>query len=337
MKATLTEYSINNNIINLISEISNLLGKASVISQMNKNPTLRRKNRIRTIYSSLSIEQNTLSIEQVTAVIDGKHVLAPIKDIEEVKNAYEIYSLLDTLNPFNVEDLLKAHKVMMKGLTYDYGEFRQKPVGVVDSNTGEIIHFGTLPQYVPDLINKLLLWVKESEVHPLIKGCLFHYEFEVIHPFSDGNGRIGRLWHTLIMSKWNSIFAYLPIESIIQQKQQEYYKSINNCNYTNDATEFIEFMLNSIYTALAQAIDTSCSIDTKSEQDEEQDKEQLVKNLLKFCKSPKSRLEMQEYLGITSRKVFSSKYLKPLLESKKIQMTIPDKPNSKYQKYVTVE
>lgn len=257
MKATLCEYSINNNIINLVSDISNLLGIASVTSQMNKNPTLRRKNRIRTIYGSLSIEQNTLTLEQVTAVIDGKHILAPIKDIEEVKNAYEIYSFLDSLNPFNIEDLLKSHKIMMKGLVNDCGEFRQKPVGVIDSATGEIIHIGTLPQYVPESVAKLLKWVDESDIHPLIKGCLFHYEFELIHPFSDGNGRIGRLWHTLIMSKWNPIFAYLPVESIIHEKQQEYYNAINNSNNSGDATEFVEFMLNSIKLALSEAVDFS--------------------------------------------------------------------------------
>ena len=200
-------FSITNQIIAQIAEIAELTGRISEKTQLNKTPTLRRKNRIRTIYSSLAIEQNTLTIEQVTAVLNGKHVLAPPKDIEEVKNAYEIYEYLEQLDPYKINDLLKAHGIMMRGLIEEAGEFRSRPVGVADSKTGEIIHFGTLPQYVPDLIEQLLTWTKETEVHPLVKSCVFHYEFELIHPFSDGNGRIGRLWHTLILSKWNAIFT----------------------------------------------------------------------------------------------------------------------------------
>lgn len=250
-------FSITNKIIGQVAEIAELIGRISEKSHLNKNPMLRRKNRIRTIYSSLAIEQNILTVEQVTAVLDGKHILAPPKDIEEVKNAYEIYEYLEQLDPYSTDDLLKAHGVMMRGLVDEAGEFRSRPVGVVDSKTGEVIHFGTLPQYVPDLICQLQQWTKETDVHTLIKGCVFHYEFELIHPFSNGNGRMGRLWHTLILSKWNPLFAWLPVESMIHQKQQDYYQVINYCNNACESTKFIEFMLDSIIEALKEAIETA--------------------------------------------------------------------------------
>lgn len=245
-------YKITNKIITTVADIAELTGKASVVSKLNKNPMLRRENRISTIYSTLAIEQNVLSIEQVTAVLDGKRIIAPPKDIEEVKNAYEIYEHLGSLDPYSVEDLLKAHGVMMRGLVSESGEFRTRPVGVADSRTGQIIHFGTLPNYVPESVENLLLWAKDSDLHMLIKSCIFHYEFELIHPFADGNGRMGRLWHTLMLSKWNELFAWLPVESMIRENQQEYYNAINFCNKACDDTRFIEFMLDTIKQTLEE-------------------------------------------------------------------------------------
>ena len=245
-----------NQMIDYVAEIAELVGKLSAVSSLSANPTLRRSNRIKTIHGSLAIEQNTLSLEQVTAVLNGKHVLAPPKDIAEVKNAYEIYERLDELDPYSVDDLLTSHGIMTRGLVEESGIFRTRPVGVVDSE-GHVLHFGTLPQYVPDLIMELLDWVKTSEVHMLIRSCVFHYELELIHPFADGNGRVGRLWHTLLLSKWNSAFAWLPVESIIHDRQQEYYAAINASNEAGESTEFIEFMLSAIKTSLIEAIDTS--------------------------------------------------------------------------------
>lgn len=213
---------------------------------------MRRTNRIRTIYSSLAIEQNTLSLEQVTAVLNGKHVLAPPKDIAEVKNAYEIYEMMDSLDPYSMDHLLNAHAVMTKGLIQESGCFRSGPVGVVDKQ-GNILHFGTLPDYVPGLVAELLDWIRTSDYHPLIKSCVFHYELELIHPFSDGNGRIGRLWHTLILARWKPIFAWLPVESIIHDRQQEYYDAINRSNAEGESTAFIDFMLSAIEEALLEA------------------------------------------------------------------------------------
>lgn len=270
-------FQINSNIINLVADISELSGQISVNSKLTNSPQLRRTNRIKTIYSSLAIEQNTLTIEQVTDVIAGKRILAPPKDIAEVKNAYEIYDCLDSLNPYDVNDLLHAHGVMVRDLVSDAGEFRTKPVGVVDSN-GNILHFGTLPAYVPQLVCDLLDWVKNDSLHILIKSCVFHYEFELIHPFSDGNGRIGRLWHTLLLSTWNPMFAWLPIESIIHNKQSEYYEAINKSNNNADSTVFIEFMLGAIKSALLDVTESSSAKTDKASNREKVIKEYLISN-----------------------------------------------------------
>ena len=249
-------FEITNRMIDYVAETAELLGKLNVTNALSSNPTLRRSNRIRTIHGSLAIEQNTLSLEQVTAVLNGKHVLAPPKDIAEVKNAYEIYERLDELDPYSVEDLLTAHGIMTRGLVEESGMFRTRPVGVVDSE-GHVLHFGTLAQYVPDLVMELLDWAKTSEVHMLIRSCVFHYELELIHPFADGNGRVGRLWHTLLLSKWNPAFAWLPVESIIHDRQQEYYDAINASNDAGESTVFIEFMLSAIKASLIDAIQVS--------------------------------------------------------------------------------
>ena len=246
-------FEITETALSDVMEISELVGKISSTQNLSTSPILRRQNRIRTIYSSLAIEQNTLSLEQVTAVLSGKRVLAPPKDIAEVKNAYEIYDHLAELNPYSIDDLLLAHRTMMQGLVREAGEFRSRPVGVVDSN-GNVLHFGTLPQYVPSLMEELVQWTESSPFPLLIKSCVFHYEFEVIHPFADGNGRIGRLWHTLLLSKWNPLFAWLPIESIIYDHQPEYYAAINQSNAQGEGTAFIEFMLGIIKEALQEAI-----------------------------------------------------------------------------------
>ena len=256
MKNKKPPFEITNVIIDYVAEIAELVGRLTSTNQLSANPTLRRTNRIRTIHGSLAIEQNTLTLEQVTAVLNGKKVLAPPKDIAEVKNAYEIYERLDELNPYSVDDLLTAHGIMTWGLVDESGVFRSKPVGVVDQE-GHVLHFGTLPQYVPDLVMELLDWVKNNDVHMLIRSCVFHYEFELIHPFADGNGRVGRLWHTLLLSKWNPAFVWLPVESIIHDRQQEYYAAINASNDAGESTVFIEFMLAAIKASLIDAISTS--------------------------------------------------------------------------------
>ena len=256
MKNKKPPFEITNTMIESVAEIAELMGRLSSTKRLSGNPTLRRSNRIRTIHGSLAIEQNTLSLEQVTAVLNGKHVFAPPKDIAEVKNAYEIYERMEELDPYCADDLLTAHGIMMRGLVEESGMFRTRPVGVVNQE-GEILHFGTLPQYVPDLLMELLDWVKNSDVHMLIKSCVFHYEFELIHPFADGNGRLGHLWHTLLLSKWKPAFAWLPVEPIVHDRQEEYYAAINDSNNAGESTQFIEFMLSAIKASLIEAIKTS--------------------------------------------------------------------------------
>lgn len=265
MRSKKPPFEITNTILDEIAEIAELVGHVNASFGLSTNPTLRRTNRIRTIYSSLAIEQNTLSLEQVTAVLNGKHVIAPPKDIAEVKNAYEIYEIMDSLDPYSVDDLLRAHGVMTKGLIEESGCFRSRPVGVVDKQ-GNILHFGTLPDYVPGLVVELLDWVRDSEFHMLIKSCVFHYELELIHPFSDGNGRIGRLWHTLLLTQWKPMFAWLPVESMIHDRQDEYYQAINRSNNEAGSTIFIEFMLSVIKEALLEAVQTGSAENRSTEE-----------------------------------------------------------------------
>lgn len=251
-----TPFEITTSMLDKVVEIAELVGRVNATVGLRANPTLRRTNRIRSVYSSLAIEQNTLNLEQVTAVLNGKRVLAPPKDIAEVKNAYEIYEMMDKLNPYSVDDLLDAHAVMTRGLTAESGCFRSGSVGVVDQN-GNVLHFGALPDYAPGLTKELLEWVRTSQIHMLIKSCVFHYELEVIHPFADGNGRIGRLWHTLLLTQWKPLFAWLPVESMIHDRQEEYYAAINQSNFDGESTAFIEFMLSVIQDTLEEAVQAS--------------------------------------------------------------------------------
>ena len=297
MKNKQPPFQITNKIIDDVSEISEQIGRLSAHNHLSANPNLRRTNRIRTIYGSLAIEQNTLSLEQVTAVLNGKHVLAPPKDIAEVKNAYEIYERLDELDPYSVDDLLTAHGIMTRGLVDESGMFRTRPVGVVNQD-GQVVHLGTLPQYVPDSVTELLDWTKHSDLHMLIKSCVFHYEFELIHPFADGNGRVGRLWHTLLLSKWNPTFAWLPVESIIHDRQQEYYNAINASNDAGESTAFIEFMLSAIKASLIEATEMSDDMS-----DEKTDKKTLrLKKIEQFLRTHEyiMNAEVRELCGVSA-------------------------------------
>lgn len=244
-------FEITKSMLTDVAEISEMVGRLST-EKLSSSPVLRRTNRIRTIQGTLAIEQNTLSVEQVTAVLNGKHVIAPPRDIAEVRNAYTVYETLDEFDPYSVDSLLAAHGVMMHGLIDEAGLFRSGPVGVADQK-GNILHMGTLPRYVPESVERLLEWLQQSDLPMIIKSCIFHYEFELIHPFADGNGRMGRLWHTLLLTTWDPLFAWLPVESVIHNRQQEYYNAINSSNNAGESTDFIEFMLSAIKAALAEA------------------------------------------------------------------------------------
>lgn len=246
-------YTLTNRMMNSVADISQLVGQISAFDKLSPNPQLRRISRMKSIHSSLAIEANTLTLEQVTAVLDGKRVLAPPKDIHEAQNAYEAYDALSAMDPYSLDDLLMAHKFMMDGLIKDAGCFRTGNVGVFDGE--RLIHAGTPARYVPEVMRDLFGWLKGADVHPLVASCVFHYEFEFIHPFSDGNGRTGRLWHSLLLQNWQSVFAWLPVESLVAQHQQEYYKALGDSGASGgDSTAFVEFMLDMIEKTLAEAV-----------------------------------------------------------------------------------
>ena len=230
--------------------IGELVGIVSVDAGLSPDPHLRRESRIRTVYSSLAIEQNTLSLDQVSDVVNGRRVLGPPKDIREVQNAYDAYEQMAAFDPCSLEDLLAAHRLMMQDLVPEAGRFRSGNVGVY--RQGQLIHAGTPAAYVPEVMAQLFDWLRQSPQHPLIKSCIFHYEFEFIHPFSDGNGRTGRFWQSLLLQRWKPLFAWLPVETLIHERQAGYYEALNAANTQGEATVFVEFMLSVIRDALLE-------------------------------------------------------------------------------------
>lgn len=232
-------FQITEKMLVLVHHIAELLTKYSI----ERRPLLLRKeNRIRSIQSSLAIENNSLTLEQVTDVIEGRRVLGPPKDIHEVQNAYETYERVFSMDPYQVEDFLEAHRLLTHGLVKHPGQFRLRDVGVYDTS-GRVVHIGARSQFVTSLVEELFSWAKNSDLLDLVKSCLVHFELEMIHPFEDGNGRMGRLWQRLILSRWNPLFEWLPIESVIHTHQQGYYDALAISNQENDATVFVEFML----------------------------------------------------------------------------------------------
>lgn len=315
----------------LIAEISEQVGRITVLQEGAVNPHLRRENRIRTIHSSLAIEHNSLSLDQVTAILDGKRVLGNPNEIREVQNAYEAYELMLQLDPASVNDLLKAHKLMMNGLVPENGRFRSGGVGVFDGDI--LIHMAPPASLVPEHIQNLFNWYQQSELHPLIKSAVFHYEFEFIHPFADGNGRIGRMWHSLLLGKWKDLFFWLPIEELIQSRQKEYYEALGTADSQADSAGFVELMLEIIRDSLKEVTVLSRSTDQASDQVTDQDKSPVERLLLVLGDNTLSAIEIMEQLGLSHRPTFRKNYLNPALEQNLIEYTIPDKPNSKYQKY----
>lgn len=243
-------FTVSSEAINLIAEISGLIERYAIRLEQEDGLRLRKANRIKTIHSSLAIEGNTLTEGEVRDIIDGKNVVAPIKQIQEVKNAIATYELYPTLNPFSVKDLLKAHGVMMQALVDDAGRFRRGGVGVFGEQG--LVHMAPPADRVPMLMNDLFDWLKTSKDHLLIRSCVFHYEFEFIHPFIDGNGRTGRLWQSLILGKLHPMFEHLPVENMVYANQQAYYDAITASTKAAQSGPFIDFMLGEIYKTLKE-------------------------------------------------------------------------------------
>ena len=293
-------FTMTNEITALLVEVSDLAGRISVTAGA-ATPVLRRQNRVRTIYSSLAIEQNTLTLDQVTAVLNGKRVLAPPRDIREVQNAYEAYDRLSELDPLSLDDLLKAHRFMMAGLTQEAGLFRSGNVGVFRGD--QLIHAGTPAAYVPEVMAQLFDWLKASPLPLLLKSCIFHYEFEFIHPFSDGNGRMGRLWHSLLLRRWKPFFAWLPVETLIHERQDGYYAALNVSNSSGRSTPFVAFMLTIIRDALKDLQNADVGENVGENVGEKLTRsEEKVLAALKRCPEI-SAGKLAEQLGLTSRQV----------------------------------
>lgn len=320
-------FNITNKMLISSISITEKLGKITSFQSLKRIPILRRNNKIKSIHSSLSIEANSLSLNQVRDVIAGKIVIGSKKEIQEVKNAYRAYALINEFDGYSEQDLLIAHSILTYLINDESGKYRSHGEGVFDGK--KIIFVAPPENMVPLLMKDLFEWLnKDKETPILIKSCIFHYEFVFIHPFGDGNGRTARLWQNVLLTKWNPIFEYIPIESQIQKCQNFYYDKIAICHKNGNLNEFIEFMLIMIDEALDEII---LSIEKESKNISDQ-----VNKLLEIMEPeiPYSSNELMSRLGVKTKETLRSSYLNPAIENGLVRMTIPNKPNSKNQKYI---
>lgn len=313
-------YTITQDILNRVAAISEAIGRLTVLTDQAKSLRLRRINRVRTIRGSLAIEGNTLSEAQITAILEGKRVIAPPREVQEVKNALAAYDRFDAWKPAAEMDLLNAHQILMSGLIDEAGVYRSGGVGVMAGQ--QVIHMAPPANRVPKLMVELFGWLATTNAHPLIASSVFHYEFEFIHPFADGNGRMGRLWQSLILARWNPLFADIPVESLVFEHQAEYYEALQMSTRETDSAPFIDFMLRMILDAVTSAAPQVTPQVTPQ-----------VRELLAVIRGEVDRDALQAALGLSDRKSFRQRYLKPALDGGLIEMTIPAKPNSRLQRY----
>ena len=320
-------FEITNKMLTLSISITEKVGKINSFNSLKRMPILRRNNKIKSIHSSLAIEANSLSLNQVKDVIEGKVVLGPLKEIQEVKNAYNAYSNITNFDGYSEQDLLKAHFLLTNFVCDLPGKYRNHGEGVFDGS--KVIFVAPPHDLVPSLMKDLFKWLKNDEETPmLIKSCIFHYEFVFIHPFSDGNGRLARLWQNILLCKWKSVFEYIPIESFIKKYQPEYYNKIALCHSIGKSNDFIEFMLTVIDSTLDDIV-------SNIQKECENISDQVNKLLLVLEDDiPYSANEIMKRLNIKSKETLRNTYLNPAIENGLIRMTITDKPNSKNQKYI---
>jgi Fic family protein len=318
-------------LIDLLCRISEAVGRWEAAGA-GASPKLRRENRIRTIHSSLAIEANSLSLDQVTAILAGRRVRGLPREIKEVQNAFATYELLETLKPASTTDFLKAHRALMQGLETDAGAFRKGGVGIYKGT--KLVHMAPPADRVPHLVKDLFQWLKKTDLHPLLAAAVVHYEIEFIHPFADGNGRIGRLWQTLVLSAWKSQLAYLPMETVVHDRQAGYYKALAASDQAADAAPFTEFILGSLLEALEASPATDQVGDQVGDQVSDQVSDQVKRLLSVFGKDEAlAAAVLMERLGLKHLPAFRRNYLKPTLALGLIRMTQPDSPNSPTQRY----
>ena len=320
-------FGISSTMLSLTASISEKLGELNLYHNLDTKPHLRRSNRIRSIHSSLTIEANSLSLKEVRDVIAGHEVLGPGNEILEVKNAYAAYEELPGIDPYSIKELKRIHGIMTAGIVEESGIFRRGEEGVFDGD--RVIFVAPPPQNVPTLMKDLFAWMKkEKDLNPLILSSVFHYEFVFIHPFSDGNGRMARLWQTAILTKWREFFQYLPIESQIEKDQSGYYKVIADCHSAGRSDAFIEFMLRQIDNAFTDILGQASA--------KEGQISEYVGRLLDVMEFdvPYTANQIMEKLKIRAKENFRQNYLRPAIKMGLVEMTVPDKPRSRNQRYV---
>ena len=319
-------FEITNRMLNRVSSISEKLGRIETWRTLERQPHLRRNNRIQSVHSSLKIEANSLSLDSVRDVLNAREVIGPAKEIQEVKNAFAAYDQIDAVDPYSLDDLLRLHGVMTRLTVEESGVFRSGAEGVYRG--GVCIHIAPPPEMVPPLMRQLFDWIaaRRGEIHPLILSSVFHYEFVFIHPFRDGNGRMARLWQTALLSRWNPLFQYIPIESQIERFQDGYYDAIAVSTGEGSSTAFVEFMLDRIDEVLDRVI----------AQERGGGQTEQVKRLLAAMEydTPYTAAALMRLLGLKSRDALRNNYLNPAIEEGLIQMTVPDKPTSRNQRYI---
>lgn len=328
MSGYIPPYTISNKMFELVSEISEKVGRFTSHKELESKPHLRRNNRIRSIHSSLKIEANSLSLSDVRDVINGHLVLGDQKEIQEVKNAYVAYEKIPEIDPTSISDLKRIHGILTYRTARESGVFRKGDEGVLSGS--ECIFVAPPPHMVNELMRDLMQWVKENEgvIHPLILSAIFHYEFVFIHPFADGNGRMARLWHTVLLYRWRSVFEYIPLESQIERFQNEYYDAIAVCHTKDNSDIFIEFMLDMINQILDEVV---LQVNRSNSEVSE-----YVKRMLAVMEYevPYTSNSIMEALGLKSKETLRKNYINPAMELGLIKMTLPDKPNSRNQRYV---
>ena len=319
-------YTITSTILALAERIGEAIGRAEEAA-IRANLRLRRINRIRTIQGSLAIEGNTLTEGQISTILEGKPVVAPLREIQEVRNAIKAYEQFPQWDPASETDLLAAHETLMAGLLDAPGRYRRS--GIAVAGAGEVQHIGPSASRVPHLVSNLLSWLGSTGEHPLIASSVFHYEFEFIHPFEDGNGRMGRLWQTLILTRWNPLFADVPVESLVYARQSAYYEAIRESSANGESTPFVVFMLE----AILEAVRDIHTID----QETDQVTDQVGRVLVELRDGPKSATELMAALGRSHRPTFRNNYIRPALAAGLVEMTRPELPTARNQKYRLTE